>query len=128
PSTLSGSMAPVNGTRTRGWMLKPSSVFSSSMSKQSVGTENSAGGGGTTAGQVAGFGRLTRRPVFWVGSGTVNTSLGKGPPDGDDRSNRAWTPAAQASPGRIRTSARAGTSVRRSVIGDLPFTPQHRGG
>src|SRR5262249_40511704 len=94
PPTVSGSIAPVSGTRTRGWTLRPASVLSSSMWKQSVATAKIAGGGGTTAGHAAGLGRLTRRPVIWLGSATVNTSLGNGPPEGDDRSNRAWTPAA----------------------------------
>ena len=62
PGTVAGSIGPLNGTRTRGWRLKPSSVLISSRSKQSVGTVGSRGVG--AAGQVGGFGMFTRNRVF----------------------------------------------------------------
>jgi hypothetical protein len=39
----------------------------------------------------SGSGKLTRRPVFWVGSATVKRSLANGPPAGLPRSNKGWT-------------------------------------
>ena len=73
--TLFGSIAPVKGIEIRGWTLKPSSVFSTSMSAQSD---------GRTA--QSGFGRLTRTPVGCDQSGAVQRSLGYGLPAGVDRS------------------------------------------
>src|SRR5687768_4274504 len=83
--TLATSIGPENDTEMRGCRLKPSSALRTSMSAQSVGRITQLG-----------LGRLTRRPVLWPGSGTVKTSLGKGPADGEDRSKAALTPAAGA--------------------------------
>ena len=57
--TVERSIGPENGTETRGWMLKPSSVLSTSASAQSVGRAAQSG-----------LGRFTRRPVACVASST----------------------------------------------------------
>ena len=84
--TVFTSMGPLKGMDSRGCKLKPSSVLMTSRLAQSVGrTEQS------------GLGRLTLRPVLWLGSATVNRLLGNGPPVGVSRLKRAWTPAARVS-------------------------------
>ena len=75
--TLAGSIGPVNGIEIRGCRLKPSSVFSTSMSAQSDGRTPQSG-----------FGSLTRRPVSCDQSNVVQRLLGNGPPSGLDRSKR----------------------------------------
>ncbi len=54
------SIGPLNAIVRRGWMLKPSSVLITSMSAQSDGRTVQFG-----------LGRFTRKPVFWLASGTV---------------------------------------------------------
>src|SRR5205814_8129013 len=82
--TEPGSIGPLNGIDIRGWALKPSSMFNTSMSAQSL---------GRTA--ASGFGRLIRIPVLWLGSTRVNTSLGNGRPAGGARL-KGWVRAAVA--------------------------------
>ncbi len=84
------SIGPENGTEIRGWMLKPSSVLSTSMSAQSE---------GRTA--QFGFASATRTPVIWLSSGVVWRLLGKGWP----------AEAAKAAVGR--TSATTASSAAR---------------
>jgi hypothetical protein len=76
--TLFASIAPLNGTDKRGWRLKPSRELRTAMSSQSERRVSQSGSG-----------RLTRRPVLWLVSATVNQSLGKGPVTGALRSKRA---------------------------------------
>src|SRR2546422_2034457 len=105
--TDAGSIGPVKGMEMRGWRLKPSSVLSTSMSAQSL--RNVA---------QFGLGRLTRTPVRWVRSRTVNTSLGNGRPDGDEPSKRTRTPAASAAEGSRTSRANVRGSKRlNDVIG-----------
>src|SRR2546428_10503531 len=105
--TDAGSIGPVKGMEMRGWRLKPSSVLSTSMSAQSLGNVAQFG-----------LGRLTRTPVRWVRSRTVNTSLGNGRPDGDEPSKRTRTPAASAAEGSSTSRANGRGSKRRNdVIG-----------
>src|SRR2546427_7759179 len=105
--TDAGSIGPVKGMEMRGWRLKPSSVLSTSMSAQSLGNVAQFG-----------LGRLTRTPVRWVRSRTVNTSLGNGRPDGDEPSKRTRTPAASAAEGSRTSRANVRESKRRNdVIG-----------
>src|SRR5215813_13018764 len=80
--TVATSIAPSKGMDSRGWRLKPSSVLMTARSSQSD---------WRTA--QSGKGKLTRRRVFCLASGTVNQSLGNGPVVGVARSNRAWTSA-----------------------------------
>jgi len=91
--TVATLIAPENGMDTRGCKLKPSSVLSTSMSAQSEGRTRQSG-----------LGRRTRTPVLWLGSSTVKRSVGNGIVAADERSNRAWTPAASA--GRAVVSTR----------------------
>src|SRR5438876_7430830 len=83
---LATSIAPVKGMASRGCKLKPSSEFRTAMSSQSDGRVV----------QSPGVGRLIRIPVRWLASATVKRLLGKGPPVGLVRSNKASTPLAPA--------------------------------
>src|SRR5260370_21873933 len=86
------------------------------MSKRSGGVEAVSGIGG--GGQPAGVGRLTRRNVLLLGSGTVKRSVGNGPRAGELRSNRASTPAASTADGsRTSRASVRGTKRRNDVIG-----------
>src|SRR5438105_8801878 len=105
--TEPGSIGPLNGIDIRGWALKPSSMFNTSMSAQSL---------GRTA--QSGFGRLIRIPVLWLGSTTVNTSLGNGPPAGVSRLN--WAVVARATTGaRSSRASKKGRVRRNDSIGVL---------
>lgn len=64
--TVAGSMSPVKGTVKRGCVEKPSSVFSTSTSAQSL---------GRTA--QSGLGSATRRSVMLLPSKTVKRLLGE---------------------------------------------------
>src|SRR2546425_70162 len=103
--TDAGSIGPVKGMEMRGWRLKPSSVLSTSMSAQSLGNVAQFG-----------LGRLTRTPVRWVRSRTVNTSLGNGRPDGDEPSNGTRTRGAGAPEGRRTGGGRGRGSKRRNAV------------
>ena len=81
---------------SRGWTLKPSSVFSTATSSQSQGRAVQSG-----------CGRSTRRPVSRVESGAVSRSLGDGAPA---------PVAASAAPGQASTRATM-QAVRTSVRG-----------
>ena len=83
--TVLGSMAPLKGTVMRGWVEKPSSVLSRSMSAQSLGRAVQSG-----------LGSFTRRSVFCVKSNTVYRLLGKSAPATVVPSLRTVTPSAQA--------------------------------
>src|SRR5262249_14199143 len=69
----------VEGTDSRGWRLKPSSVLRTCMSAWSEGCVVGSGNG-----------RLIRPPVSWLGSATVKWLLGDGPRRRLVRSKRAW--------------------------------------
>src|SRR2546426_2869565 len=92
--TVATSIGPENGIDTRGCRLKPSSVLSTSMSRQSE-----------TRTAQSGLGRLIRTPVLWLGSGTVKRSVGNGISEGDDRSNLACTAAANVGTAVASTGA-----------------------
>src|SRR5215471_8715121 len=102
--TVLRSIGAENGIEMRGWMLKPSSVSSTSMSAQSE-----------EFFVQSGFGRSTRRPVSCDASGVVSRLVGNGCP--------AETPAS-ALPGNA--SARA-TSVARMTdrIGSPFLSPEY---
>src|SRR5262245_58297146 len=105
--TLAGSMAPLNGIVTRGWVEKPSSSLITAMSAHSA----------ALAGvlmQSAGTGRLTRRNVLLPNSRTGKRSLGNGVAVGSLPLNRTDTPAlaltarpanAAASASRLKANA-----------------------
>src|SRR5258706_8069578 len=93
-------MSPVNGTVMRGCVLKPSSVLITSMSAQSE-----------TCTTQFGFGKLTRRNVFWAQSTCVKVSLGNGVVAGLDGSIRTLTPAPNASSGAASAAATAVVKV-----------------
>src|SRR4029453_3648293 len=78
--TLVGSMGESKGIETRVCSPNPSRVLMTFRSSQYE-----------TCTLQSGYGRFTRRPVFWFASGTVNRSLGNGPASGFERSNRATT-------------------------------------
>src|SRR5262245_61390195 len=84
--TVFTSIGPLKVMDSRGCTLKPSRVLMTSRSSQSEGRAVQSG-----------LGKLICRPVLWLESGTVNRSLGKGPPVGLSRLKRAWTPAARVS-------------------------------
>jgi len=92
--TVERSIGPENGTEIRGWTLKPSSVFSTSMSAQSVG-------------RTAQFGlaRSTRRPVACVASSTVYRLLGN-----------AWPAVVAASADAGNASEAKATRRRRRAV------------
>src|SRR2546425_154542 len=96
------SIGPSNGIDTRGRRLKPSRVLMTSRSSQSEGRA-----------EQSGLGILTLSPVFWLGSTTVKTLLGKGPPPGVRKSKRAWTSAASADDAKKKTRLTAKSEVRR---------------
>src|SRR3989442_370988 len=113
--TVATSIAPENGIETRGCMLKPSSVLSTSMSRQSE----------TRTAQF-GLGRFTRTPVLWLGSAAVKRSVGYGISDGDERSNRAWTPAASAGMAVASTKTTPRTSAWRRPCQRLMRVPPRK--
>ena len=101
--TVVGSIGPENGIVMRGWMLKPSSVFSTASSAQSDGRAVQDGNG-----------RFTRRPVNCEWSRTVSRLVGNGcSPD---------VPA-NAAAGNASTIATTAIARRKTGIARTPFVP-----
>src|ERR1700728_4471756 len=73
--------------------------------------------------QSEGMGRFTRRPDFWVGSGVVRKSLGKGPVAGFVGSHRTVTPLANSADAS-RITARA--EATRSMVYRIHHHPEGR--
>src|SRR5262249_41937033 len=96
-------MGPLNGTDSRGCKLNPSSSLITARSSQSE-----------TYTLQSGKGMFTRRLVFWVRSGTVNTLLGNGPVVGCPRAKRARTPL-DCTPAPSSVSAASASSPTLSV-------------
>src|SRR5262245_41855466 len=108
--TVVTSMGPLNGIDRRGCRLNPSSVLRRVTSSKSDGCVARSGSG-----------RLTRRPVSWLESATVNRSLGNGPLSRAPRSNAANVLGTQR-------SSRVSRRGRQVLVRVVMTTPRKRDG
>src|SRR5215212_10099550 len=73
----------------------------------------------------SGFGRFTRRKVFWAASATVNRSLGKTLPAGESESRRTRTLAAKTAEEARNNRQKPARVVRWALCtGDLLNEPE----